>query len=62
MLTKVLGVDIQAIFMTMLALVGFYLVLTRADDLNKLVTSATSFGIESLVVLQGRDPTKVLRR
>ena len=60
MLTRVLGIDVQAIYMTMLALVGLYLVLTHADQLNSLVRTAAGYGVESLVVLQGRDPRSIL--
>lgn len=60
MLTRVLGIDIQAIFMTMLALVGLYLVLKNAGALNSLVKTSTGAGIRSLVVLQGRSPSRVL--
>jgi hypothetical protein len=54
MLTKVLGVDLQAVFMTMLALVGLYLVLTHAGPLNTLVSGIARSANESLVILQGR--------
>lgn len=61
MLTKVLGIDLEAVFMTMLGLVGLYLILTRATDLNTLIKTTTAAGVESLVVLQGRNPKGVLR-
>lgn len=61
MLTKVLGIDLEAVFMTMLGLVGLYLILTHASQLNSLVKTSTGAGIESLVVLQGRNPKGVLR-
>lgn len=54
MLTKVLGVDLQAVFMTMLALVGLYLVLTRAGALNTLIKSSVTGANDSLIILQGR--------
>lgn len=54
MLTRVLGVDIQAVFMTMLALVGLYLVLTRSSALNTLIKTTTRSANESLIILQGR--------
>lgn len=54
MLTRVLGVDLQAVFMTMLALVGLYLVLTRAPALNTLIRSSVRGANESLIILQGR--------
>lgn len=55
MLTKYLGIDIQAIYMTMLGLVALYLVLTHASQLNTIVKTAGTFGAESLVILQGRN-------
>ncbi len=61
MLTKVLGIDIQAIYMTMLGLVALYLVLTHASQLNTIVKTAATFGTNSLVILQGRSPRTVLR-
>lgn len=61
MLTKYLGIDIQAIYMTMLGLVGFYLVLTHASQLNAIVKTAAGFGTTSLVILQGRSPRTVLK-
>jgi hypothetical protein len=60
MLTRVLGIDLEAVFMTMLALVGLYLVLTRASALNGIVRTVSRGGIESLVVLQGRSPRTVI--
>jgi len=54
MITRVLGIDLQAVFMTMLGLVGLYLVLTRAPALNSLVKSTVHGANESLVILQGR--------
>ncbi len=54
MLTKIIGIDFQAVFLTMLALVGLYLVLTRADQVNALVKSIARSTNESLVILQGR--------
>jgi hypothetical protein len=53
-LTKVLGVDLQAVFMTMLALVGLYLVLTRSSALNALLKTTLKGTNESLIILQGR--------
>jgi hypothetical protein len=61
MLTKTLGIDLEAVFMTMLALVGLYLVLTRAEAINSIVKTTTSAGVTSLVVLQGRNPRTVLK-
>lgn len=57
MLTKYLGIDIQAIYMTMLGLVGLYLIVTHADQVNALVRTAARFGTDSLVILQGRTLT-----
>jgi hypothetical protein len=59
MLTRALGVDIQAIFMTMLALVGVYLVVTNASAINALVRTVAAAGTDSLIILQGRSPRKV---
>jgi hypothetical protein len=61
MLTKTLGIDLEAVFMTMLGLVGLYLVLTRAAAINSIVKTTTSAGVTSLVVLQGRNPRTVLK-
>jgi hypothetical protein len=55
MLTKVLGIDIQAIYMTMLALVGLYLVLTHASALNAIVKTSATAGTDALVILEGRN-------
>jgi hypothetical protein len=60
MLTRTLGIDLEAVFMTMLALVGLYLVLTRASALNAIIRSVSRASVESLVVLQGRSPKTVL--
>lgn len=57
MLTKLIGIDFQAIFLTMLALVGLYLILTRASAVNALVKSIARSTNESLVILQGRNVT-----
>lgn len=54
MLTKVLGVDLQAVFMTMLALVGLYLVLTRSPALVAIIKGVTHGANDSLIILQGR--------
>lgn len=62
MLTKITGVDLQAVIMTMLALIGLYLVLTRAPQLNALVRTVARAGIESFVVLQGRNVRPTLGR
>lgn len=62
MLTRVLGVNLQEIYMTMLALVGLYLVLTRADQLNRIIRSVAQASTDSLIVLQGRNPSTIGRR
>lgn len=46
--------------MTMLGLVGLYLVLTRASSVNALVKTTLGSANKSLVILQGRSPSKVL--
>lgn len=56
MLTKVLGVDLQAVLTTMLALVGLYLVLANAGKLNTIVSTVLSNTNRSFVILQGRNP------
>ncbi len=61
MLTRALGVDIQAIAMTMLGLVALYLILRNPTGLNIFVRSIGNAWAESLVVLQGRNPQGVLR-
>lgn len=60
MLTRTLGIDLEAVFMTMLGLVGLYLVLTRAPQLNTIIRTTLSGANTSLVVLQGRNPRSVL--
>ncbi len=54
MLTRYLGIDVQAIYMTMLGLVALYLVLTHASQLNAIVKTSAGFAERSLVILQGR--------
>lgn len=61
MITRVLGVDIQAIFMTMLALVALYLVLTNASALNSLIKTIATSSSDSLIILQGRNPRQIGR-
>lgn len=61
MLTRAIGVDIQAIFMTMLSLVAVYLVVTNASAINTLVRTLAVAGTDSLIILQGRNPSKVGR-
>jgi len=53
--TRVIGIDIDKIFLTMLSLVGLYLVLTHAGPLNTLVKTVASSGTDSLIILQGRN-------
>jgi hypothetical protein len=55
-ISKVLGVDIQAVAMTMLTLVGLYLVLKNANALNSLAKTGLGSFNKSLVILQGRSP------
>lgn len=55
MLTRVLGIDIQAIYMTMLGLVALYLILTHAGQLNTLLRTGFKGSLEGLVILQGRN-------
>ena len=62
MLTKYLGIDVQAIYMTMLGLVALYLVLTHASQLNAIVKTGARFGENSLVILQGRNVKTTLGR
>lgn len=59
MVTRVLGIDINGIFLTMLSLVGLYLVLKNAGPLNALVKTIASSGTDSLIILQGRSPRTV---
>lgn len=60
MVGKVLGVNLNEIAMTMLAMVGLYLILRNAGALNNLIRSTTGAWNSSLVVLQGRSPSRVL--
>jgi hypothetical protein len=60
MLTRVLGVDLQQIYMTMLALAGLYLVLRYAPQLNTLVRTASRAALSGVVIAQGRTPTSGL--
>ncbi len=62
MLTKVLGIDIEALLMAMLALVGLYLVLTHAGAINGLVRTLARAWVNETVVLQGRRVRPVLGR
>lgn len=55
MLTRVLGIDIEAIYMTMLGLVALYLILTHGAQLNTLLRTGFRGGLEGLVILQGRN-------
>ncbi len=56
MLTRILGIDLQAIYMTMLALAGLYLILRYAPQLNTLVRTAAKAGLSGVVIAQGRTP------
>lgn len=56
MVTRIIGIDIGQIFMTMLALVGLYLVLQNAAALNALVKTSARASTDSLFILQGRTP------
>lgn len=60
MLTRVLGVDLQQIALTMLGLVALYLILRNPTGLNQFVRSVGAAWNGSLVVLQGRNPRDVL--
>lgn len=59
MLTKYLGIDLQAVYMTMLGLVGLYLVVKNYGAINALAKTGVKGGLSGLVILQGRDPSKV---
>jgi hypothetical protein len=59
MLTKYLGIDIQAIYMTMLGLVGLYLVLKNSGAVNTLARTGLKGGLGGLIILQGRDPARI---
>lgn len=60
MLTNLLGVDLQRIALTMLGLVALYLIVKNPTGLNQFVKSVGSTWNNSLVILQGRNPSKVL--
>lgn len=60
MISKVIGVDLNGIAMTMLALVGLYLILRNAGSLNNIIKTSLGSWNQGLVILQGRDPKKVL--
>lgn len=55
---RITGLDLQAVYMTMLGLVGLYLILTNAKVINTLATTGLKGGLSGLVILQGRDPKK----
>lgn len=55
-----IGASLQEIYLTMLALVAVYLIATNAKNLNLLVKTVAGTGERSLVILQGRNPNKVL--
>ena len=57
--TSIIGVDVNGIFLTMLSLVGLYLVLKNASALNTLVKTIASSSTDSLIILQGRNPRAV---
>ncbi len=61
MLTNVLGVDFNRLALTMLALVGLYLVVTRPKGLNDLAKTGIRGWSEWLVILQGRNPRTTLK-
>jgi hypothetical protein len=56
MLTRVLGIDVQAIYMTMLGLVALYLVATNASRINTLFKTGLRGSTDALFILQGRTP------
>lgn len=60
MLTKLLGVDLQVILLTMLGIVALYLIVKNPTGLNQFVKSVGGSWNRSLVILQGRSPSKVL--
>lgn len=60
MLTRVLGVDLQAVYMTMLALAGLYLIMRYAPQLNTLVKTASKAALAGVVIAQGRTPPPTL--
>jgi hypothetical protein len=60
MFVKYLGIDVQAIYMTMLGLVALYLIVKNAGPLNSIIRSIAGTGERSLVILQGRSPRRVL--
>lgn len=55
-----LGLDLQAIWMTMFGLVALYLVLVHPKAVNQLISSGGRFVNTNLVLLQGRKPRNVL--
>ena len=61
MLTKIVGVDFQAVFMTMLGLIALYLLLVHSSAVNTLVKTVLNGADTSLVILQGRSPKSVLK-
>lgn len=60
-LSGIAGIDFQRIMLTMLGLVGLYLVVTRPAALNDLIKTSVGGFNESLVILQGRNPRGTLR-
>lgn len=61
MLTKALGIDFEAVIMTMLGLIALYLILTNAGGLNSILKTTFTGWNTSAVILQGRNPRTVLR-
>jgi len=59
--TQIIGIDVGNIFLTMLGLVGLYLVLKNSSALNTLVKSSARAGTDSLFILQGRTPPNYAR-
>jgi hypothetical protein len=49
-----LGLDLQAIWMTMFSLVALYLVITHPQAVNNLIRSGGRFVNTNLLILQGR--------
>ena len=61
MLSRLVGIDFNQIMLTMLGLVGLYLVVTRPAALNELIKTGVGGFNESLVILQGRSPRGTVR-
>lgn len=54
-LFQIIGIDVNTIALTMLALVAAYLVLTHTSGLNSLIKTSTGAFSDDLVILQGRN-------